>query len=36
MASAVLYHAPKGDVMISTASFKDVFSRNVNDSNVSL
>lgn len=32
MESAVLYHAPKGDLMISTASFKDVFSRDVNAS----
>ena len=34
MESAVLYHAPKGDLMISTASFKDVFSRDVNASQV--
>ena len=35
MASAVIYHAPKGDVMMSTASFRDVFSRDINDSHVS-
>ena len=34
MESAVLYHAPKGDLMISTASFKDVFSRDINASQV--
>lgn len=30
MASAVLYHAPKGDLMNSTASFRDVFSADLN------
>ena len=36
MESAVLYHAPKGDLMISTASFKDVFSRDINASQVNI
>ena len=34
MASAVIYHAPKGDLMNSTASFRDVFSADINTSQV--
>ena len=34
MASAVLYHATKGDVMNSTASFRDIFSPDVTASQV--
>ena len=34
MASAVLYHATKGDVMNSTASFRDVFSPDITASQV--
>ena len=34
MASAVIYHAPKGDLMHSTASFRDVFSADINTSQV--
>ena len=34
MASAVIYHAPKGDLMNSTASFRDVFAADINTSQV--